>query len=146
MNLDCAVPIPDVAGSPSHALNSRQLELLVLPFDRHFKTAPSPQALYGSRRPFGWESGQYADFSILTLQKHLGDAGRASEVAVNLERRMVVEQVRQCRILQEKSEMFVALFSVEQACVEVDDPRSAPPCMAAAVMQTPFKSFAGSRE
>jgi hypothetical protein len=31
----------------------------------------------------------------VALQEHLGHAGRAAEVAVDLERRVVVEQVRQ---------------------------------------------------
>ena len=49
-------------------------------------TAPLGQAL-GKR-------GQKFDLAGMALQEHLGDAGGAAEIAVDLERRMGVEHVR----------------------------------------------------
>ena len=43
--------------------------------------------------PHRWQGGQQLDFPIMALQQHLGDACRAAEVAVDLERRMGAEEV-----------------------------------------------------
>ena len=49
------------------------------------------------------------------LEQHLRDGRRAAEVAVNLEGRMGVEQVRQCRAGQEESQVLVGLDAVAEA-------------------------------
>ena len=78
----------------------------------------------------------------LALQQHFGDTGRRTEVAVDLERRMGVEQVRidsatavlmrlvsQSGIVGKRHGIFqqqVRMVSVEQARPECDLPRPAP--------------------
>ena len=43
--------------------------------------------------PYRWQGGQQLNVSVMALQQHLGYAGRAAEVAVDLERRMGTEEV-----------------------------------------------------
>ena len=52
-------------------------------------TEPFEMAVY----PYRWQGGQQLYFAVMALQQHLGDACRAAEVAVNLERWMGAEEV-----------------------------------------------------
>ena len=47
-----------------------------------------------SFRPFVRKCREYVDETFMTLNKHFSDAGCASEISVNLERRVSAEQVR----------------------------------------------------
>ena len=40
-----------------------------------------------------WERRQKLDFGVLALEQHLGDAGTAAKVSVDLERQMAVEHI-----------------------------------------------------
>ena len=70
----------------------------------------------------------------MALQKHLGDAGGGAEVAVDLERRMGVEEIRIEPALagnradghQEISQNLVGVVAVEEAGPEVNLPAHAP--------------------
>ena len=62
----------------------------------------------------------------MALQEHLGDGGGGTEVAVDLERRMVVKQVGKGRLGDQGTEVLPGLCAVAQAGEEVDDPGAAP--------------------
>ncbi len=64
--------------------------------------------------------------SFVALEQHLRDAGRAAEVAVNLKRRMGVEEVRERVPGQRFDEHLVRVIAVEEARPEIDFPRLAP--------------------
>ena len=53
--------------------------------------------LDAARRPSIGQGGQEVDLTGVALQEHLGDAGCRGEIAVDLKRRVGVEQVRQRR-------------------------------------------------
>jgi len=76
----------------------------------------------------------------MTLQKHLGDRRGAAEIAVDLKRRMQIKQIAGGGFLQKLLQMRMRRISVLQARIEIGDPGAAPTCMAAAVVQPPFKS------
>ena len=62
----------------------------------------------------------------VALEEHLGDAGRGAEVAVDLERRMGVEEVGVGAALELLAEHLVGVVAVEESRPEVDLPRLAP--------------------
>ena len=63
---------------------------------------------------------------FVALEEHLGDARSGAEVAVDLERRVGVEQVRQGVPGQGLDEHLVGVVAVEQAGPEVDLPGLGP--------------------
>ena len=74
-------------------------DFAVLPLDVHGEPAAGAQALDAAGRPGAGQRGQEMDqeraiaLADVALQQHLGDAGAGAEVAVDLERRVGVEQV-----------------------------------------------------
>ena len=79
--------------------------------------------------------------SVVTLQQHLGDAGRGTEVSVDLERRVGVEEVRECAavwilagsVLRWQQSQHVledgqGMAAVEHTCPEAYLPSEAPSC------------------
>ena len=68
-------------------------DLAVFPCAFHHLAATCAESFEMSASPYRGQGGQQLDFSVMALQQHLGDAGRAAEVAVNLERRMGAEEV-----------------------------------------------------
>ena len=79
---------------PRSALIDRGLELPVPPADVHRIAAARAQAAHRAVRPRRRQRGQQVDLAALALQQHLGDPRGSAEVAVDLERRVGVEQVR----------------------------------------------------
>ena len=65
---------------------------------------------------------QHVDAARLALHQHLGDTGGRAEVAVDLERRVVVPQVVERRTLELLAQQLVSAIAVEQASPEVDLP------------------------
>ena len=59
---------------------------------------------------------------VLALEKHFGYSRYRSEVAVDLERRMGVEEVGERGLAQEFPVHLVGLVSVKQPCPEADFP------------------------
>src|SRR5687768_9698986 len=75
------------------------------------------------------------DFAGVALQQHLGRAGGAAEVAVDLKWRMQIPQVRQRRLGEQRLVVLPRLLAIFEARPEVDDPRAAPAGVAAAVRE-----------
>ena len=68
-------------------------DFAVFPRAFHYLAIAGAEAFEMSVLPHRWQGGQQLNLSIMALQQHLGDAGRAAEVAVDLERRMGAEEV-----------------------------------------------------
>ena len=96
----------------------------IIPFDVDFQPSarakPGDFAVVPGRRQ-GGEKLQFAGFA---LDQHLGDRGRSSEVAIDLKRRVIVEQVGQRGAGQQRSQILISLLAIGQPCPEVDDPRT----------------------
>ena len=109
-------------------------------------TSKPPRARSPWNRPSGQAFGSAGSSAIcrVALQQHLGDPPSA-EVAVDLERRVRVEQVRQASTCAAAPSRSRAPFAVFQARPEVDDPRAAPAGVSAAVRQAPLERLPGGR-
>ena len=68
-------------------------DLAVFPSTFHHLAVTGAKAFEMAVFPSRRKGGQQFNLSIMALQQHLGDASRATEVAVNLERRMGAEEV-----------------------------------------------------
>ena len=66
------------------------------------------------------------DLSGMGLEQHLSDSGGAAEIAVDLERRMGIEQVVLGRFRQQGVDVGACLLTIPQAGVEIDQPGPAP--------------------
>ena len=93
-----------VAGDDDGRLGSKEAAAAARGVDRRAGRRPSRQAISTSkppraRRPVTCpparrrQRGQQVELAGMALQQHLGDAGRRAEVAVDLKRRVRVEQV-----------------------------------------------------
>ena len=69
-------------------------EFSLLPLDVNHKTTTSSQSAHLALLPIVRKSRQQLHGTIMTLHQHLADTCRASEVTINLERRMRIEEVR----------------------------------------------------
>ena len=67
--------------------------LAVAPGAFHYLVAAGAEALEVAVLPDGGEGGQQLEGAVVALEQHLGDAGGAAEVAVDLERGMGAEEV-----------------------------------------------------
>ena len=92
-------------------------------------TVTSPRARMPLTLPwlqaFG-SAGRMCDLAVLALQQHLDHARRGAEVAVDLERRMRVPEIRQRAVAQQPLQQLVRAVAVAQARPEVDLPGAAP--------------------
>ena len=68
-------------------------DLAILPRTLHQLIASGAKPFEAAIPPYRRQGGKQFDFSVMALQQHLGDACRATEVAVDLERRMGAEKV-----------------------------------------------------
>ena len=116
----------DLAGVSELGMQDGASQLAVLPVEVHHEAAARAEALDGAVRPGAGQGGQELDLAVVALQEHLGDAGGRAEVAVDLERRVGVEEVRQGVPRQGLDEHLVGVVAVEQAGPEVDLPGLAP--------------------
>ena len=81
---------------------------------------------------------------FVALQQHLGKARAAAEVAVNLKRWAVVEQVGQRAAPQQGPILLARRITVLQPGEETDHPGAAPTCSASAVGQSMVENLARS--
>src|SRR5262245_37890372 len=123
-------------------MNLRRFHLTALPPQIDFKGPARAQALYAPFRPGRWRRRQQMNLPRVALQQHLCDAGGGAEIAVNLERRVNVEQVGQRRFGEQREQVLVSLLSVLQPRPEIDDPRAAPSRVPASVFESVFKRLA----
>ena len=77
------------------------------------------------------------------LDQHGGYPRNASEIAVDLEGRVIVKQVGQSGALQQQPYVFPRLFPVPQSRPEIDDPRPAPAGVAPSVGEAAFQGLSG---
>ena len=99
---------------------------LPVPRNIDFEPAANAQALHAAVGPPGRQGRQQVDLAFVRLDEHLGNRGRAAEIAVDLERWMIVEQVRQRALGPQGVEMIVRMGPVAEPGKEADDPRPAP--------------------
>ena len=85
----------DLAGVPKLGMEHGASQLAVLPGEVHHVAAACAEPLDGAVRPGAGQGGKELDAAVVALEEHLGDAGGRAEVAVDLERRVGVEEVRQ---------------------------------------------------
>src|SRR5262245_29855025 len=93
-------------------VNLRRLELPAPPSYIDFKSAAGAQPFDAPVGPGRRRRGQQVNLSRVALQQHLGDARGAAEVAVDLERRVNVEQVGQRRFAEQREQVLIRLLSV----------------------------------
>ena len=116
-------------------------ETTFAPGEIDLEAATRFQTLHRAVTPGIWQRRQQEEEAVVTLKEHLGNACRTAEVAVDLERRMGVEEVRisAAPLLHgtedEKSvggerqlvlNEFVSVVAVEQTCPRTDLPTHAP--------------------
>lgn len=83
--------------------------------------------------PFGRQGGKQAQKAFMALHQHFRNTGGEAKVAVDLEGRMVIQQVFKGGMRQQETHIFACFFAIQQPCPEVDDPRAAPTGVAAAM-------------
>ena len=128
------------------AEDSGRFYLSVLPGHIDFKTAAGTKADDTAVLPFFRKGREEGDLGRVisdgTLQKHLADTGRSTEVSVNLEGWMGIEEVGIGAaavtavwpfiiVRTDVGEQFlidmISLFCITKSCPEVDAPSCAPP-------------------
>src|SRR5687768_16638888 len=72
----------------------------------------------------------------MTLHQHLGHAGRSTKIPVDLKRRVIVEQIGECRLGKKRDYVFMCKIALFEARPEVDYPGAAPTRMTASRGQT----------
>ena len=77
----------------------------------------------------------------MRLDQHLCDPRRPAEIAVDLKRRMVVEEVRQRRLHEQQPQILVRRVAIVQSRHEVDQPRAAPSGVSATVGESEVERF-----
>ena len=120
------VPISDGILASVIRDNCGGLENSTLPGDVHCETTSRSKTFHLAVRPFGRNGRKQVNLTGMRLEKHLGYAGRPTEIAVNLERRMSVEEVILRGLGKESIHIRSSLFTVPEAGVEIDKPSPAP--------------------
>ena len=132
-------------------------EPAVFPLEVHDNPAAGGESGDGPVRPCLWQRGQKMEDEFLipglgsgralvALDKHLGEAGSRTEVAVDLEGRMDVEEVGQRAAAQQREIVFAGGVAISEAGAKLMiharlQPVPPPPCLQAAV-----EHFAGPGE
>ena len=91
----------------------------------------------GGPHAVGGQRGQEPDAPGVRLDQHLGHGGGGAKVAVDLEGRVVVQQVRVRGGAQQLAQVLAGGMPVAQAGPQRDHPRPAPARVAAAVRRAP---------
>lgn len=129
-----ASAIPHRGRPPKQRLDGDVVQFPATPHNVYLVSSAGPQSADRSILPSLRQGGEQVDqetighIADMRLEQHLDDAGRASEVAVDLEGRVAVEQIRQRRSLQQFDEMQMRLFGVLEAGEKVDRPGATPAC------------------
>ena len=74
--------------------------------------------------------------TFMALEEHLRYARYQTEIAVYLERRMIIEQIGEHGMPEERIDILVALLAVPQSCPHIDDPRPGPAGVSSTVRQS----------
>ena len=127
-----ATSVADTGFPPRHVSSTS-----TPPRARRPLTRPSAQA-FGS-------AGSRLISPAWLCEQHLGDPRRPAEVAIDLERRVRIEQVRERGLPKQRQHVLVRELGFLQPRPEVDDPRAAPAGMTPAVGQPPLQRFLGRR-
>ena len=121
------IAVAQSAGISGKRADGGRDEFAVFPLDIDFETAAGAKAFYRAVGPGLGQRGQNFDLAGVALQQHFGDARRAAEIAVDLERRMGVEHVRiRARRIEQHGENLVGVLGVLQTGPEVQPPADAP--------------------
>jgi len=103
-----------------------------VPFHIHGESATRAQAADAAGRPGLRQRGQEIDDEIplaiaaMALDQHFANPGGEAEVAVDLERRVTVEEVGHGAAAQQFGAVDGGGVAIAQAGEEVDGPRAAP--------------------
>ena len=73
--------------------NRKAYQTMAFPFQGNLSTAYDTEATDGTVCPLLRKGGQQDDTFFIALHQHVGNCRRGTEIAVNLEGRMVVEEV-----------------------------------------------------
>ena len=123
--------IPELQGAVAVRPDPGRNKASILPLHIDGIATPGTQALHRPAAPIRRQRGQEADKPFVALQKHLRDARGEAEIAIDLERRMLVKQVVIGRLRQERVDVLPRPLAVQQPGPVMDDPRAAPACMTA---------------
>ncbi|MNN63727.1 hypothetical protein D3C81_1791240 [compost metagenome] len=104
---------------------------MILPFEVHFIPSACLNSADFAVFPGARQSRQQTDFTQMALQQHLRNPGGSAEIAVNLKRRVGIEQVGIGRAGQQRPDKTVGGFPFLQPCIQVDQPGTAPAGMSA---------------
>ena len=102
--------------------------------------AKVPQLAFRPRRRKGW---QQTDYAVVALCQHFQDSGSAAEIAVNLEGRVIVKEIGQGTLGQERLQMLPCRRAVLKPGIEIDDPGTAPPGVPTSVRQAAAQRLPG---
>ena len=111
-------------------------DFVVFPCHAHLEAAARLQSAHVALFPCVGQGGKQIHETVVALQQHLGDAGGTSEVAVDLEWRVRVEEVRVGAALlllvahegQLVADELEGVVAVEQARPQAHLPSHAPSC------------------
>ncbi len=113
------------------------------PLQVDLEAAACPQSPEGTGGPGVGQGGQQLDLVRVTLHQHLGDAGDAAEVAVDLEGRVQVEEVgRGARRGEQVRQVLVGAGRLQQPRPHVDLPGEGPALSRGAAQ---FQALLGGR-
>ena len=84
----------------------------IIPFKVDFQPAPRAKSGDLAVVPGLRQGGEKLQFAGFALDQHLGDCGRSSEVAIDLKRRVIVEQVGQRGPGQQCSQILISLLAI----------------------------------
>ena len=116
----------------------------VLPFKIHGIAAAGLESLHASVRPHGRQRGQKTDhhlafLRLMALQKHLRNRAGDAEVAVDLERGMVAEQIVENVVFDERTDHLPGLLSLSETRPYAGTPWPGPAAAAVAGRQASVK-------
>ena len=116
-----------LAGAADRGSHDDGLDAAVVPVQVDLESTARPQAPHCAPRPRVRERGKQVELSGVALQQHFGDSCGCAEVAVDLKRRVRVEQVRIGPLgAQEKFEDAIGMLAVTEPRPEVDAPGRCP--------------------
>lgn len=110
------------------------LDLACTPLEIDLKSATGTQSLDLAVGPYRRKRGQQIDESIVALHEHLGYTGHTTEVSIDLERRMRIEEVGICATFllliahegELVSDQLVSMIAIEHTCPQAHFPSHAP--------------------
>ena len=110
----------------------------ILPSTLHHLIVSGAKSFEMAVLPYRRQGGQQFYFAIMALQQHLGDASRAAEVTVDLERRMSAKEVgigasgltsvKMDGGLKEIPQEMIGMVAVVETCPETNLPCPRPAC------------------